>query len=240
MNNIGDGVVLSGPIEEGSLIHDSDPEAGDVDSPDNRRRRHRRTKSGRRRHPDDRRRLRRGESSRRQRRGDSEESLHKSDSSRRQRRGDSEESLHKSDSEGIVTPVQATPTDQVALVAVGDVVDNSQTATSDDDDVIMEPLSENIFSLIYTANLFSLAYGLAIFVALFQITMPCLALLDLVKFNDSTNPLQVPSDVSTPVRISGVLCLLLGVAQFWDLMEAIEKLQQGPPPQSKGGGASCG
>jgi hypothetical protein len=63
--------------------------------------------------------------------------------------------------------------------------------------------------------------------------------LDLVLFNDSTNPLQVPSDVSVPVRISGVLCLLLGVAQFWDLMEAMEKLQQGPPPQSKGD-ASCG
>jgi hypothetical protein len=237
MNNIGDGVVLSGPIEEGSLINDSDPEAGDVDSPDDRRRQHRRTNSGRRRHPDGRRRLRRHGSSRRQRRGESEQSL---------RRTDTEESLHKSDSASIVTPVQPTPTDQVALVAIGDkdpeahdVVDNTLTATSDGDDVIMEPLSENIFSLIYTANVFSLAYCMAIFVALFQITMPCLALLDLVLFNDSTNPLQVPSDVSVPVRISGVLCLLLGVAQFWDLMEAMEKLQQGPPPQSKGD-ASCG
>jgi hypothetical protein len=216
MNIVSDGVVLDGPIEEGSLMNGSDPKAGNVDSPDNRRRRHRRTSSGRRRHPG---------SSRRQRRGES---------GRSRRRTDSEESLHKSDSEGIVTPVKPTPTDQIALVAMGDTVDNSLTATSDDDDVIMEPLTENIFSLIYTANVFSLAYGMAIFVALFQITMPCLALLDLVLFNDSTNPLQVPSDVSVPVRISGVLCLLLGIALFWDLMEAIGKLQQGPPPRSKG------
>jgi hypothetical protein len=211
MNNVSDGVAL---------MNDSDPDAGDVDSPDNRRRRHRRKNSGRRRHPDDRRRR------------------HPNDR-RRPRRGESEESLHKSDSASIVTPVQPTPTDQVALVVNGDKDPEADDVASDDDDVIMEPLSENIFSLIYTANVFSLAYGMAIFVAWFQITMPCLALLDLVKFNDSTNPLQVPSDVSVPVRITGVLCLLLGVAQFWDLMEAIEKLQQGPPPESKAG-ASCG
>ena len=101
------------------------------------------------------------------------------------------------------------------------------------DDVKKEPLGENIFSLIYVAKTFSVAFTMSVTVAIMQILMLFLALMDLVDVNDDENPLRVPNDVSLPVRLTGVACLLLSVAQFWDFMSAIEKLQQGQPPRTE-------
>jgi hypothetical protein len=116
----------------------------------------------------------------------------------------------------------------------------------DHDDVLDKELDKhlkhNIFSLIYTAELTSSAFALAMFFALFQIALPVMGLLDLIQFNSVTNPLNVPNDVSTGVRITGLMCLLLAIPLFWDLMDSIERLQQGPPPRSEqpAGGIPCG
>lgn len=107
--------------------------------------------------------------------------------------------------------------------------------------VEVEMLTENVFSLIYTAPVCSAAFWMGIFVSLFQIAMPSLALLDLIVFSDTQNPLQVPSSVSVQVRIIGVMALILAVSQYWDFMEAIFKLERGPPPHSLHlpSGAAC-
>ena len=96
-----------------------------------------------------------------------------------------------------------------------------------------EPLQENIFSLIFVAKSYSMAFVMSVTVAITQILMLFFALLDLVDVNSSENPLRIPNDVSPPVRATGVVCLLLSVAQFWDFMEAVEKLQQGVPPRTE-------
>ncbi|KAL3931029.1 MAG: hypothetical protein SGBAC_011498 [Bacillariaceae sp.] len=118
---------------------------------------------------------------------------------------------------------------------------NKGNKKDDDARIARDTLTENVFSLIYAAPINSAAFWMGIFVSLFQITMPSLALLDLIVFSDGLNPLQVPNGVSVQVRIIGAMALVLGVAQFWDFMEAIERLQKGPPPSSVNSppGASC-
>jgi len=109
---------------------------------------------------------------------------------------------------------------------------NEGMSKKDDDRIAKETLTENVFSLIYTAPVDSAAFWMGILVSLFQITMPSLALLDLIVFSSEMNPLQVPNGVSLQVRIIGAMALILGVSQYWDFMEAIEKLEKGPPPSS--------
>ncbi|CAJ1934567.1 unnamed protein product [Cylindrotheca closterium] len=91
-------------------------------------------------------------------------------------------------------------------------------------------LKNNVFSLIYTTKVSSPSFALAIFFVLFQSGLLILALLDLIEFNDTNNPLRVPTDVSLEVRITSVMCLILAIPLFWDLMDSIERLQQGAPP----------
>ncbi|KAL3931028.1 MAG: hypothetical protein SGBAC_011497, partial [Bacillariaceae sp.] len=98
--------------------------------------------------------------------------------------------------------------------------------------ITTETMTENVFSLIFTAPVDSSAFWLGICVSLFQIVMPSLALLDLIIFSDDTNPLQVPNSVSLQVRIIGAMALILAVSQYWDFMEAVDKLEHGPPPRS--------
>lgn len=107
--------------------------------------------------------------------------------------------------------------------------------------IATETMTENVFSLIFTAPVDSSAFWLGIFVSLFQILMPSLALLDLIVFSNDTNPLQVPNSVSFQVRIIGAMALILAVSQYWDFMEAIDKLEHGPPPRSAHtpAGATC-
>lgn len=91
-------------------------------------------------------------------------------------------------------------------------------------------LKNNVFSLIYTTEITSPSFALAIFFVAFQGGLLVLALLDMIQFQDPVNPLQVPTDVSLEVRITGVMCLILAIPLFWDLMDSIERLQQGAPP----------
>ncbi|KAL3935308.1 MAG: hypothetical protein SGBAC_009152 [Bacillariaceae sp.] len=92
-------------------------------------------------------------------------------------------------------------------------------------------LKNNVFSLIYTTKVFSASFVSAIFFVIFQSGLLILALSDLVTFNDTVNPLKVPTDVSIEVRITSIMCLCLAIPLFWDLMDAIERLQQGAPPK---------
>lgn len=94
-----------------------------------------------------------------------------------------------------------------------------------------ETMPETVFSLVYVAPVNTLAFWLGIFVSLFQIAMPSLALLDLIVFSDDKNPLQVPNSVSLQVRIIGAMALVLAISQYWDFMEAVDKLGHGPPPK---------
>ena len=83
-------------------------------------------------------------------------------------------------------------------------------------------LKNNVFSLIYTTEMTSPSFFFAIFFVGFQSGLLVLALLDLIQFNDANNPLQVPTDVSLEVRITSIMCLILAIPLFWDLMDSIE------------------
>ncbi|KAL3931030.1 MAG: hypothetical protein SGBAC_011499 [Bacillariaceae sp.] len=97
--------------------------------------------------------------------------------------------------------------------------------------VVEETMQENIFSLMYIAPVSSGAFWFALLVSLFQTALPFLALLDLIILNDEEgNYLQLPNNVSIQVRVLAAMVLVLAVVQFWDLMEAVEMLQKGPPP----------
>lgn len=117
----------------------------------------------------------------------------------------------------------------------------SEISKKDDSRLEKDGLTENIFSLIFIAPVSSAAFWFAIFVSLFQIFMPTLALFDLIRFSDSLNPLQAPNGASVQVRICGAMALVLAVTQYFDFMEAIKRLQMGPPQYSiqKPRGASC-
>jgi hypothetical protein len=138
------------------------------------------------------------------------------------------------------TKEQASLVNGVDPEAADDYDDDDQNDVLDKE--LDKHLKHNTFSLIYTAELTSSGFALAMFFALFQIALPVMALLDLIQFNNVKNPLQVPNDVSIGVRITGLMCLLLAIPLFWDLMDAIERLQQGPPPRSQqpAGGIPCG
>lgn len=110
--------------------------------------------------------------------------------------------------------------------------DSEEDMDMKDNRIAIETMTENVFSLIFTAPVDSSAFWLGICVSLFQIVMPSLALLDLIIFSDDTNPLQVPNSVSLQVRIIGAMALILAVSQYWDFMEAVDKLEHGPPPRS--------
>eukprot|EP00980_Cylindrotheca_fusiformis_P030557 scaffold25026_cov142-Cylindrotheca_fusiformis.AAC.3 len=120
-----------------------------------------------------------------------------------------------------------------------DTHDNGREQQYPNDD--KQVLSENTYSLIYTAKISSSAFALAMFLALFQYTLPIMALIHLIQFNHATNPLGVPNHVSHEVRVTGIMCLLLAISLFWDLMDAIEQLQRGPLPRSMqpNGGEPC-
>ncbi|CAJ1934571.1 unnamed protein product [Cylindrotheca closterium] len=101
----------------------------------------------------------------------------------------------------------------------------------DDPAFTEETMQENIFSLMYIAPVNTGAFWFALIVSLFQLALPFLALLDLIILNDEEgNYLQLPNNVSIQVRVLAAMVLVLAVVQFWDLMEAVEKLQKGPPP----------
>ena len=125
--------------------------------------------------------------------------------------------------------------------------DPEQALESQDDEKKMKEdsmsgsMTENVYSLVYIADstscvldihvvrrvsIFNDMLGLGRFdyYKVFQLTMICLFLADMIKPNNTENPLGVPNNVTAVVRIAGFASLLLSVALFWDLMDAIDKL----------------
>jgi hypothetical protein len=76
-----------------------------------------------------------------------------------------------------------------------------------------EPLTEDVFSIIYTVKFCSPAFWFSVFVFLFQSTVITLILLDLIDLTSTDNPLQIPAGVVTEVRIAQCLALILAVAR---------------------------
>ena len=126
-------------------------------------------------------------------------------------------------------PASSDPSDDpespvgVNEIASDDDYDDDEEPEKLDKRFAKETMAENVFSLIYTAPAGSSAFWFGIFVSLFQIAMPSLALLDLIIFSDGKNPLQVPNSVSLQVRIIGAMALILAVSQYWDFMEAVDR-----------------
>merc|ERR1712003_58272 len=92
------------------------------------------------------------------------------------------------------------------------------------EDGISGSMTENVYSLIYIADSTSAAFWISMFFVALQLLMICLVLKDLIQIENAVNPFGAPKNVSTVVRIAGFASLLLSVALFWDLMDAIDKL----------------
>ena len=118
----------------------------------------------------------------------------------------------------------------------------SHKSLREDPNYAEEKMQQNIFSLMYVAPISSAAFWFAFVMSLFQLALPFLALLDLIVLNDDDgNWLQIPKNVKPHVRILAGMVLILAVIQFWDLMEALEHLEKGPPPATSDipKGATC-
>ena len=105
-----------------------------------------------------------------------------------------------------------------------------QAVESQDDEKKMKEdgmsgsMTENVYSLIYIADSTSAAFRISMLCVVFQLTMICLVLADMIQPNNTENPLGVPNNVSSVVRLAGFMSLFLSLALFWDLMDAIDKL----------------
>ena len=96
-----------------------------------------------------------------------------------------------------------------------------------DEDLIYTELSDDIYSIIYTAKSRSAAFSFAVFVFLFQMTVIGLILTDLIDASNTFNPMQIPPGVVTEVRIAQCLALLLSVAMQQDIITSLIFLHDG-------------
>ena len=105
-----------------------------------------------------------------------------------------------------------------------------QSVESQDDEKKMKEdsmsgsMTENVYSLIYIADSTSAAFWISMSCVAIQLLMICLVLADMIHTENVVNPFGVPNNVPSVVRIAGFASLLLSVALFWDLMDAIDKL----------------
>eukprot|EP00566_Odontella_aurita_P007972 CAMPEP_0113543680 /NCGR_PEP_ID=MMETSP0015_2-20120614/10288_1 /TAXON_ID=2838 /ORGANISM="Odontella" /LENGTH=683 /DNA_ID=CAMNT_0000443857 /DNA_START=197 /DNA_END=2248 /DNA_ORIENTATION=- /assembly_acc=CAM_ASM_000160 len=86
-----------------------------------------------------------------------------------------------------------------------------------------EELSEDVYSLLYTAPFRSTAFAYAVFVVMFQWGFAALAMIDLIDFGAS-NPLRVPKGVDIQVTIVQALALILAVVVQDDMIEGFAML----------------
>lgn len=106
--------------------------------------------------------------------------------------------------------------------------DTSSRSSGNRSDIIECELTEDVYSLVYTASYASPAFSFAIFVFLFQMTIVALVLWDLLDHsNRGSNPLNVPPGNSPQVQAAMALALLLAVATQDDLIVAVAMLHQG-------------
>lgn len=103
----------------------------------------------------------------------------------------------------------------------------AETFVEDDDSRTYCEVTENIYSIIYTAKFCSPSFWFAVFVFLFQLTIIALILADLVDATNTNNPLQIPPGVVTEVRIAQCLALILSVATQQDILTSLVFLING-------------
>jgi len=97
----------------------------------------------------------------------------------------------------------------------------------DEEELTYTDLSDDIYSIIYTARSCSAAFWFAVFIFLFQMTVISLILTDLIDRYNHFNPLQIPPGVVTEVRIAQCLALLLSVAMQQDIITSLIFLHNG-------------
>lgn len=89
-------------------------------------------------------------------------------------------------------------------------------------------LTTNSYSIIFVSNPTSWVFFFGIAIFFFQVGLASLTLVDLVDSNfKADNPLRVPANVQGYVRIAGYMSLILAVANFGDLLDAIETFSDG-------------
>ena len=97
-------------------------------------------------------------------------------------------------------------------------------------------ISKDLYCVLATASCMSRPFWFALFVIFgFQFTL--LALLATSQIDlpiDAANPLQVPANVDTPVRVSQALILVIALFSQSDLLNGIEDLVRGRPTSYRG------
>ena len=97
-----------------------------------------------------------------------------------------------------------------------------------EEDDMSGQMTENAFSLIFITDSNNITFWISMFFVVFQISMLCLVLADMIQPNNSQNPIGAPTNVTSVVRFAGFMSLFLSVALFWDLMDAVDKLIRDP------------
>lgn len=92
--------------------------------------------------------------------------------------------------------------------------------------VMVPALSEDAYSLIYAARLWSHAFIFGCFVATFQLAIITLVLFDLIEA-PTNNPLQIPPGVDAHVTAAQGLAVILAAATNEDLFVALIRFMQG-------------
>ena len=89
-------------------------------------------------------------------------------------------------------------------------------------------MTENAFSLIFITDSNNITFWISMLFVVFQVSMLCLVLADMIEPNNKENPFGVPNHVSPVVRVAGFLSLFLSVAIYDDFTDAIDKLVRDP------------
>lgn len=120
--------------------------------------------------------------------------------------------------------IMTTSEDSDSVMALDGIVEKGVDV--DEQDFTYTDLSDDIYSIIYTAKSCSAALWFAVFCFLFQMTIIGLILTDLVD-PSTFNPLQIPPGVITEVRIAQCLAMLLSVAMQQDIITSLIFLHNG-------------
>lgn len=124
------------------------------------------------------------------------------------------------------TMLTTTQEDSDSVMALADGIKEKKKLL-DQKDFTYADLSDDIYSIIYTAKSCSPAFWYAIFVFFFQLTIIGLILTDLIDPSDQFNPLQIPPGVVTEVRIAQCLALVLSIAMQQDIITSLIFLHNG-------------
>ena len=114
---------------------------------------------------------------------------------------------------------------------LGRIVERNEN-NSNDEGLLSASLTENTYSIMYVANPKRRAFYVGILIFLIQNALPLLTLFNLIDTNNEDgNFLKVPVDEDATVHAAGYITLILSVPYFPDLLDSIEKFQQGYHPE---------